>query len=94
MANDIREYMQGVWNDFLCFIGINNLTEKKERMITDEVNMQIEDTCARSDTWFENLSDSFDAVNSLFPDLNLTFTMKYGGEKHEYNAKTNADRAL
>ena len=75
-------------------IGIAAIGEKKERMITDEVNMQIEDTCARSDTWFENLSDSFDAVNSLFPDLNLTFTMKYGGEKHEYNAKTNADRAL
>ncbi|MBO7712158.1 MAG: hypothetical protein J6S85_01245 [Methanobrevibacter sp.] len=38
VANDIREYMQGVWNDFLCFIGINNLTEKKERMINTEAN--------------------------------------------------------
>ena len=38
VANDIREYMQGIWNDFLCFIGINNLSEKKERLITTEAN--------------------------------------------------------
>lgn len=38
VANDIREYMQGIWNDFLCFIGINNLSEKKERLITSEAN--------------------------------------------------------
>lgn len=38
VANDIREYMQGIWNDFLCFIGVNNLSEKKERLITTEAN--------------------------------------------------------
>lgn len=38
VANDLREYMQGIWNDFLCFIGINNLSEKKERLITTEAN--------------------------------------------------------
>lgn len=38
VANDLRQYMQGIWNDFLCFIGINNLSEKKERLITTEAN--------------------------------------------------------
>lgn len=38
VANDLRQYMQGIWNDFLCFIGINNLSEKKERLITSEAN--------------------------------------------------------
>lgn len=38
VANDIREYIQGIWNDFLCFVGINNLSEKKERLITTEAN--------------------------------------------------------
>ena len=75
-------------------IGVAAVGEKKERMITDEVNTQIADTCARSDTWFENLSDSFDLVNSLFPSLNLSFTMNYGGEAHEYISKGNADRAI
>lgn len=73
-------------------IGIAAVGEKKERMLTDEIAMQNEDACARSSTWFENLSDSFDLVNELFPDLNLSFTMKYGGESYEYNAETNANR--
>lgn len=65
-------------------IGIAAVGEKKERMITDEVATQNEDSCARASTWFESLSDSFDNVNKLFPDLGLSFTMKYGGEVHEY----------
>ena len=75
-------------------IGIAAVGEKKERMLTDEIAMQNEDACARSSTWFENLSDSFDLVNELFPDLGLSFTMKYGGETYEYNAETNANRLV
>lgn len=75
-------------------IGIAAVGEKKERMLTDEIAMQNEDACARSSTWFENLSDSFDLVNELFPVLGLSFTMKYGGETYEYNAETNANRLI
>lgn len=75
-------------------IGIAAVGEKKERMLTDEIAMQNEDACARSSTWFENLSDSFDMCNDLFPDLNLSFIMNYGGEKHEYKRENDADRAL
>lgn len=74
-------------------IGIAAVGEKKERMITDEVNIQIQDSCARCDTWFDNMSDSFDFVNDLFPELGgIGFTMYYGGEAHEYNAENDADR--
>ena len=75
-------------------IGIAAVGEKKERMISNEVELQQEDSCARASTWFENLSDSFDLVNDLFPDLNLSFSMKYGGEVHEYNAANDVDRRL
>ena len=75
-------------------IGIAAVGEKKERMLTDEVELQQDDSCARASTWFESLSDSFDMVNELFPDLNLTFSMKYGGEVHEYNAATDTDRPI
>lgn len=75
-------------------VGIAAVGEKKERMLTDEISMQNEDACARSTTWFENMSDSFDLVNELFPDLGLSFTMKYGGEVYEYNATSNNDRSL
>ena len=36
IANDIRTYMKDIWNDFLTFLGINNLDEKKERLISME----------------------------------------------------------
>lgn len=75
-------------------IGIAAVGEKKERMLTDEIAMQNEDACARSSTWFENLSDSFDLVNELFPDLGLSFTMKYGGETYEYNATSDTNRVV
>lgn len=75
-------------------VGILAIGDKKERRITDEVQMIADDTCARASTWFESLSDSFDDVNRLFPELKLGFTFKYGGEKHVYNAKTEPDRAL
>ena len=38
IAGKVRTYMQGIWNDFLTFIGINNLDEKKERLITNETD--------------------------------------------------------
>lgn len=75
-------------------IGIAAVGEKKERMLTDEVELQQEDACARSSTWFETLSQSFDLVNELFPELDLSFTMKYGGEAHEYNAENDANRLV
>ena len=75
-------------------VGIAAVGEKKERMLTDEITMQNEDSCARSSTWYENLSDSFDLVNELFPDLGLSFTMKYGGDVYEYNAEIDANRNL
>lgn len=73
-------------------IGIAAVGEKKERMLTDEVQLQQDDTCARPSTWFENLSDSFDLTNELFPELQLSFTMKYGGVEYEYGTETDTNR--
>ena len=75
-------------------VGIAAVGEKKERMLTNEVDLQLEDSNARASSWFECLSDSFDLTNDLFPSLGLSFSMNYGGEVHEYNAKTNTNRTL
>ena len=86
--------MDTILHQFDNEVGILAIGEKKERMITDEVQTMNDDTCARASTWFENLSDSFDRVNRLFPELQLSFSFKYGGEEHEYNAENNPDRAI
>lgn len=38
VTDKLSEYKQTIWNEFLTFIGVNNLAEKKERMIDAETN--------------------------------------------------------
>lgn len=38
IINDIMEYKREIWNEFLTFIGLQNLSEKKERLISNEVD--------------------------------------------------------
>ena len=87
IVTDILEDIQTIIDQFDREIGIAAIGEKKERMITDEVSQLTEDSCARSETWFDCLTESYDKVNELFPDLNLSFTLKYGGEMHTYGEK-------
>ena len=84
IVTDLLENIQTIIDDFDREIGIAAIGQKKERMITDEVTQLTADACARSETWFDCLSSSYDKVNELFPELNLSFTLKYGGEVHKY----------
>lgn len=38
IANEIMDYKREIWNEFLTFLGVSNLSEKRERMITNEVD--------------------------------------------------------
>lgn len=38
LCNDIYQYKREIWNEFLTFMGIQNLSEKRERLITGEVD--------------------------------------------------------
>lgn len=38
VVDKIMEYKKQIWDEFLTFIGLNNLAEKKERLIADESN--------------------------------------------------------
>ena len=88
LLNDMDTILRQFDNE----IGILAINGKKERMISNEVEAEADDACARASTWEENLTDSFNRVNKLFPELNLSFTLKYGGEEHEYNAETDSNR--
>ena len=87
IVTDLLEDIQTIIDQFDHEIGIAAIGDKKERMITDEVSQLTEDSCARSETWFDCLTESYDKVNELFPDLNLSFTLRYGGEVHTYGEK-------
>ena len=38
IGNDIMEYKLKIWDEFLTFMGLNNVAEKKERFVTSEVD--------------------------------------------------------
>lgn len=38
IVNDIMEYQREIWNQFLTALGISNLSEKRERLISNEVD--------------------------------------------------------
>lgn len=38
LLGDILEYKREIWNEFLTFMGLQNLSEKKERLISSEVD--------------------------------------------------------
>ena len=84
ISDKILADLHTIREDFDTEIGIAAIGDKKERMITDEVDKLTADSTARAETWFDMLTQSFDNVNELFPELGLSFSMKYGGETHEY----------
>lgn len=38
LLDDVLQYKTAIWNEFLTFIGLQNLSEKKERLISSEVD--------------------------------------------------------
>ena len=88
LLDDMNEILRQFDNE----VGILAMPGKRERMITDEVTAMNDDACARASSWFNCLSESFDRVNELFPELNLSFTLKFGGEERVYNNENDVDR--
>jgi len=67
IAGELTADMRTIINDFDSMIGIPNAnTTKRERMLTDEVNANNVETESLSELWLEELTASFDKVNSMF----------------------------
>lgn len=59
-------------NEFCTDLGIpNSNTDKKERLITDEVNSNNTETMLRADLWLDRLKSCCEAVNKMY-DLNIS----------------------
>lgn len=67
IAGDILSDLRKYKDEFLTVIGINNANlDKKERLITDEVNANNEETHALADLWLEQLKECCEKVNTMF----------------------------
>ena len=80
---DLLQDFRTLIANFDAEIGINNVNfEKKERLITDEVNSNNEDTIARCTIWLNTLNETFKSVNKMF-NLNLRAKLRESENKSE-----------
>lgn len=67
IGNDVSLLKQTIWNEFLTEIGIPNFNrDKRERMITDEVNANNTETAFSMSHWLETIRSGMDRANKMF----------------------------
>ena len=73
ITSDILSDMRKIEAMFDTEIGIPNAnTDKRERLISDEVNANNVETATRCELWMETIRKELDKANAMFPDLNLS----------------------
>ena len=87
IANDVQLLKQSIKNDFLTEVGLNNAnTDKRERLIVDEVNANNDEVQANVQHWLDNIREGLRRANSLF-NLNLSVKLRKfnGGDANAEN---------
>lgn len=80
IAGDVLTDLRKIEREFLTMIGIPNAnTEKKERLITDEVNSNEIETKSLCSQWLETMQDGCRRVNRMF-NLNLSVEFRFNSE--------------
>lgn len=84
IAPELVELMKKIENNFDAEIGLpNNPSEKKERMIVDEVNANNASTYAKSQLWLDSLKEGIEKANKMFGlELSVEWREKMGGEDY------------
>ena len=93
IANDVQLLKQSIKNDFLTEVGLNNAnTDKRERLVVDEVNANNNEIQANVQHWIDNIREGLTRANKLFG-LNLSVKLRKfdgaeGGAENEQTKNT------
>lgn len=91
IADDIMLLKRKIMNEFLTRIGINNSNlDKRERLITSEVESNTDEVEAGIEHWYNNIKLGFEEANTLYPDLNLSVSIN---EYYTPNEKEEIDES-
>lgn len=87
IVDDLLIDLRKLENEFCTDLGIpNSNTEKRERMITDEVNSNNTETALRAELWLERLKEDVERVNTMF-DTKITVDWRHDpNERHIINS--------
>lgn len=82
IANDVQLLKQSIKNDFLTEIGLNNAnTDKRERLVVDEVNANNNEIQANVQHWIDNIREGLTRANKLFGSNLSVKLRKFDGEE-------------
>lgn len=85
----LREY-QTILNEFDTEIGIPTIPyQKAERMVTAEAESKTADAVSRITVWRKSLDSSLKLVKKLYPDLELSYEMRWPDGISENNVDRN-----
>lgn len=101
VANDLQDTKRSIINELLTYLGVNNSnTDKKERLITGEVDSNMEELEANVDVWKKNLEIANEMTKKLFPNCPFSIKYKYGkvresnqNQKDEVNIDDPSERS-
>lgn len=89
IASDVLIDLRKLENEFCTDLGIANTnTDKRERLTTDEVNANNEETYTRADLWLERLKDGVERTNKKY---GLEIKVDWRSNPHERNSVNTGD---
>lgn len=85
IVQDLITAKKSIMDEFNTFVGIPNAnTEKRERLVKDEVNANNVDTFSLAEEWLEELKIGCEKVNKMFG-LNLSVEFREGVKQNGEN---------
>lgn len=93
IADMVQDSKRTIMNEFLTILGINNAnTDKRERLITGEVEANNIELMVNTALWKDNLQECQDAVNKMFPDVNFKIELQFDQQKIQEEQKDDIAR--
>lgn len=78
VSDMLQDTKRSIMNDFLTAIGVNNAnTDKRERLLTNEVDANNIELDANTIHWEENLEKQSKKVKEVFPEITFKIELRY-----------------
>lgn len=88
VADMIQDSKRCIMNEFLTFIGINNAnTDKRERLLTQEVESNQQELEANISLWRSNMETCVKKIKKMYPELKFNIELRFDPKKLKEEAE-------